>query len=123
VWQSPAVGFEGEDFLNVVVLIKTPLSPSTLKNEILRPLEALLGRVRTKEKFSARKIDMDILLHNEDIVDIELWEQPHLTLPLAELIPDFQKGETGETLEEISKILQQSSRVQLREDLILDQAV
>ena len=61
-WHTPAVGFKGEDFLNAVVLIKTPLSPKTLKNEVLRPLEALLGRVRTEEKFSARTIDMDILL-------------------------------------------------------------
>ena len=73
IWQSPAVGFEGDDFLNAVVEIKTPLSPDSLKNEILRPLEALLGRTRTEEKFSPRMVDIDILLYQNKLMDEELW--------------------------------------------------
>jgi len=66
IWRTPAVGFEGEDFLNAVVLIYTCISANTLKNEVLRPLEALLGRVRSEEKFSPRAIDIDILLYQDE---------------------------------------------------------
>jgi 2-amino-4-hydroxy-6-hydroxymethyldihydropteridine diphosphokinase len=115
-WRTPAVGFEGDDFLNTVVLIKTGLSPSVLKSEILRPLEALLGRIRTKEKFSPRTIDIDILLYQDQLIDKELWSQPHLAVPLAEIIPNYLREETGETLEEIAQRLQSTSQIQIWND-------
>jgi 2-amino-4-hydroxy-6-hydroxymethyldihydropteridine diphosphokinase len=108
IWQTAAVGFEGEDFLNAVLLIFTPLSVNTLKNEVLRPLEALLGRVRKEEKFAPRTIDIDILLCKDQPIDEEIWTQPHLALPLAELYPNYRREETGETLEDIAQTLMQT---------------
>jgi hypothetical protein len=49
VWQTRAVGSKGPDFLNAAVLISSPLSYDELRNQILRPIENLLGRVRTKD--------------------------------------------------------------------------
>lgn len=117
IWQTPAVGFEGEDFLNAVVAIQTLLPPDSLKYEIIRPLETLLGRTRTREKFSSRTIDIDILLYPDELVDEELWFQPHLAVPLAELNPEYARKETGETLIEVASNLQKNSRIQLRKDL------
>jgi 2-amino-4-hydroxy-6-hydroxymethyldihydropteridine diphosphokinase len=112
-WRTTAVGFEGDDFLNAAVLIKTGLSPSVLENEVLKPLEALLGRIRTEEKFSPRTIDIDILLYQDQLIDKELWSQPHLAVPLAELIPNYLREETGETLEEVAQRLQSTSQIQI----------
>lgn len=116
IWQTPAVGFKGEDFLNAVVLIKTSLTPGVLKNEILRPIEAFMGRVRTKQKYSPRTIDIDIILYQDKLMDKELWSQAHLAVPLAELNPDFVKDHTGETLIEVARILRNTSQIQKRKD-------
>jgi 2-amino-4-hydroxy-6-hydroxymethyldihydropteridine diphosphokinase len=118
IWQSPAVGFEGEDFLNAVVLIYTPISANTLKNEILRPIEALLGRVRKNEKFAPRTIDIDILLYRDEVMDEELWTQPHLAVPLAELYPDYQKTNSGETLKDVANTLKQTYPIKMWEESV-----
>jgi 2-amino-4-hydroxy-6-hydroxymethyldihydropteridine diphosphokinase len=115
IWQTPAVGFEGEDFLNAVVLIYTPISANTLRIEVLRPIEALLGRVRKKEKFIPRTIDIDILLHQDELLDEELWAQPHLAVPLAEIYPGYKREATGETLEDIANSLRQNHPIKLWE--------
>jgi 2-amino-4-hydroxy-6-hydroxymethyldihydropteridine diphosphokinase len=113
IWQTPAVGFEGEDFLNAVVLIHTPISANTLKIEVLRPIEALLGRVRKEEKFALRTIDIDILLHKDELIDEELWTQPHLAVPLAEIYPDYKKGAAGETLKDVASALKQTHPIKI----------
>jgi 2-amino-4-hydroxy-6-hydroxymethyldihydropteridine diphosphokinase len=102
VWQSPAEGFNGADFLNAVVHIQTDLSSVSLKYRVLRPLEAQLGRVRTEHKYSPRTIDIDILLFGDRILDPEIWEQPHLAVPLAELLPDLDRPDNGKTLAALS---------------------
>ena len=101
VWQTPAVGFEGDVFLNAVALIETDLPPNDLKFQILRQIEAQLSRVRTEEKFAPRTIDIDILIYNDELTDEELWTQPHLAVPLAELYPTFVNI-TGEKLENVA---------------------
>jgi len=115
-WQTPAVGFEGDDFLNAVVLIETDLPSNDLKFEVLRKIESDLGRIRTKEKFAPRTLDIDILIYDDVLIDDEMWTQPHLAVPLAELYPTFENN-TGENLSEISRILQLNSAINLREDL------
>lgn len=115
-WQTPAVGFSGGDFLNAVVLIETDLSAEVLKFEVLRKIESDLGRIRTKEKFTPRTLDIDILIYDDVLIDDEMWTQPHLAVPLAELYPTFENN-TGENLSEISRILQLNSAINLREDL------
>ncbi len=116
-WQTPAVGFEGDDFLNAVALTKTELSPDDLRIHILRKIEAQLDRVRTEEKFAPRTIDIDILIYNDKLIDEELWTRPHLAIPLTELYPHFENN-TGEKLEDVSKTLQQTSSISLREDVL-----
>jgi 2-amino-4-hydroxy-6-hydroxymethyldihydropteridine diphosphokinase len=116
-WQTPSVGFAGDDFLNAVVLIETSLPPDDLKENVLRKIESQLNRVRTEEKFAPRTIDIDILIYNDELIDEELWAQPHLAVPLAELYPTFGKN-TGEKLEDIARALQQTSSISLREKVL-----
>ena len=102
LWQTPAVGSEGPDFLNMVVLVESERSPAALKHEVLRPIEAELGRVRVTDKNAPRTIDLDVLVWDGEVMEAELWEMAHLAVPMAELCPEFAHPETGENLDEIA---------------------
>ena len=98
VWQTRAVGSKGPDFLNAAVIISTPLSNDDLRNQILRPVENLLGRVRTKDPNAPRTIDLDIVIANGELIDQDVWKYAHVCVPVAQLIPDFQNPVTGESI-------------------------
>ena len=98
VWESESVGFDGPNFLNTCVLFITDLQPVELKEKIIRPIEAKLGRVRGEEKNAPRPIDIDILLFDNKPLNTEFWNYAFVTVPLAELIPDFVHPVSGETL-------------------------
>ncbi|NUQ86346.1 MAG: 2-amino-4-hydroxy-6-hydroxymethyldihydropteridine diphosphokinase, partial [Anaerolineales bacterium] len=56
-WESRSVGAEGPNYLNACVLFKSELLQVELKETIIRPIEARLGRRRSENKFSPRTID------------------------------------------------------------------
>lgn len=63
VYETPAEGFSGENFFNLVVAVQTQMSPHQVRY-YLRELEASHGRVRTsKNQFISRTIDLDQLLY------------------------------------------------------------
>lgn len=57
VWESAPAESAGPNFLNLALLLTTPLDAETLKMQVLRPLEARLGRVRSADKNAPRPID------------------------------------------------------------------
>ena len=61
VYESEAVGFEGNNFLNLVTSGESDDSLEEVQN-YLKMLEDDMGRERDKPKFSDRPIDIDILL-------------------------------------------------------------
>src|SRR5690625_7312225 len=63
VFESEAVGFNGDNFLNLVVGIVTGLSVAQL-SECLKRIEAEQGRERSAPKFSARTLDIDSLAYD-----------------------------------------------------------
>lgn len=81
-YRTPAVGFDGDDFLNAAAAIETELSPQAL-NDWLHDLEARQGRRRGPgiARFSSRSLDVDIVLYD----DLVLRGDGHLELPRAEL--------------------------------------
>jgi len=95
VFESEAVGFVGDNFLNLVVLIKTALSVGKLQ-ELFRQIEDAQGRNRNRPRYSERTIDIDILVYGEcqgtfDGVYLprrEITENAHVLWPLSELIPE-----------------------------------
>lgn len=103
-YRNPAVGFDGDDFLNLVVGFDTGLG---LKGtaEKLRELEAAQGRDRSLPKFSARTIDLDLLIldncvEEEGGVQLprdEILKYAFVLCPLAELVGEFQHPETGQS--------------------------
>ena len=97
VYQSAAVGFDGDDFLNLVVKFETSLDVLEVVRQ-LRVIEDSLGRDRSQPRFSKRPIDLDILLYedlvmNEPNIQIpreEILESPHVLKPLSDIAPDLQ---------------------------------
>jgi 2-amino-4-hydroxy-6-hydroxymethyldihydropteridine diphosphokinase len=97
VYESEAWGFVSENaFLNQVVLYETALNP----NELLRTIkliEAENGRVHTKNGYSSRNLDIDILFYGDLRYSSDILTIPHLMLhkrrftllPMAEIAPDF----------------------------------
>lgn len=95
VFESEAVGFDGDNFHNLVAEIDTELSLDDLISW-LKHLEAELGRRRGVEKFSSRVIDIDILLYGDLVAEEpivlprpEIRDNAYVLWPLSELAPDL----------------------------------
>ncbi|MGI9257508.1 MAG: 2-amino-4-hydroxy-6-hydroxymethyldihydropteridine diphosphokinase [Gammaproteobacteria bacterium] len=105
IFRNPPVGFEGDDFLNLVLRLRTRLTPQEIE-EILNEIECRAGRVRDGEGPGPRSLDLDLLLYGS-LVDADL-RLPHpdilnyafVLCPLAELVPDLVHPITGIPLSE-----------------------
>ena len=65
VFESPPVGAPGTPrYLNAALRLRTDRGARSLKLEVLRPLEARLGRVRRADRNAPRTIDLDIALYD-----------------------------------------------------------
>ncbi|UVW34542.1 2-amino-4-hydroxy-6-hydroxymethyldihydropteridine diphosphokinase [SAR92 clade bacterium H455] len=92
VYESEAVGFEGDSFYNLVVGIHSTQSVGEL-SKILKAVEDVQGRDRTAPKFGARSLDIDILTVDDrvgviDGVSIprdEILKNAFVLQPLAEI--------------------------------------
>jgi 2-amino-4-hydroxy-6-hydroxymethyldihydropteridine diphosphokinase len=87
VWESAPVGGEGQNFLNAAVLAVSHRDALLLKQRVLLPLEARLGRKRTPDKNSPRPIDLDIIFFDHQLLDPTLWEYAHRAVPVSEILP------------------------------------
>ena len=89
VHQTKAEGFEGDDFLNLVVAGESSLSFEEL-NKKLKEIEDESGRNRDAPKFSARTLDIDIVLQigDEEILfeSDEIEKYSFVSEPLKELL-------------------------------------
>ncbi|TNF32773.1 MAG: 2-amino-4-hydroxy-6-hydroxymethyldihydropteridine diphosphokinase [Gammaproteobacteria bacterium] len=64
VYETAAVGFEGDAFFNLVAGFDTDWTVAQLAHW-LRALEAAHGRVRGDAKFSDRTLDVDLLVYGD----------------------------------------------------------
>jgi len=119
VWESKSVGFEGTNFLNACIIYLTLLPGSELKEKIIRPIEAKLGRIRSTDKNAPRTIDIDIVLYDEPPLNLEFWEYAFVTVPLAELIPDFEHPTRHEKLIQAAEQLQGQVWIVPRGDVLI----
>lgn len=119
IWQTPAVGMEGPDFLNVVIEVRTELNPEEIKKQVTQKIENELGRVRTEDKFAPRTIDIDLLIYDNQVLDEEIWDHAHLAVPLAELIPDLVNDKTNLSLKSIADQFQSTTMIKPCLDLYI----
>lgn len=108
VYETAAVGFEGDPFYNLAVGFETDLPLAEVANELAR-IEADHGRTRESKKFSARTLDLDLLLYGDAVVSEgklklprkELIEYAFMLEPLAEIAPDLNHPVLGLSFREI----------------------
>lgn len=105
---NPVGGPTGQDlFLNGAVRFTTLHPPATVLN-ILQRIELALGRKR-QIRWQARKIDLDLLLYDQEIVTDKELVLPHPRMafrrfvlePAAEIAAEMLDPVTGRSLEEL----------------------
>ena len=93
VYKTDSWGFKGDDFYNICIAVSTYLPPEELLKNILN-IETELGRKREQNnKYTNRKIDIDILLFDDEIVFSKniiiphprMLERKFVLVPLAEI--------------------------------------
>jgi len=117
IYESEAVGFDGDNFYNLVVQLGTD-EPVEVVVSILKQIEDEHGRTRSGPRFSARTLDIDILLYDELIRDDELVSIPRdeilknafVLRPLAELVGESLHPQTGESYRELWQRFDHSSQ-------------
>ena len=70
IYESEAVGFKGDNFLNLVVGFASDYCVRELR-EVLRKIEDDHGRLRGGPKFSSRTLDIDILTVDNLVGDVD----------------------------------------------------
>ena len=77
-YRSEACGFESEnDFLNLVTLVETNLSPSELLAKT-QEIERKIGRkTKTSKNYTDRIIDIDIVFYDNLTIDTPKLKIPH----------------------------------------------
>ena len=77
IYETEPWGFEHElSFLNQVVVLESNLLPDEVLNRA-QEIEQDLGRVRKKNRYSERTIDIDILFYDDQIISSDRLEIPH----------------------------------------------
>lgn len=102
VYESSPLGFEGEDFFNMVVRLQTDLAPADIVGQ-LEEIHGIAGRKRDSSKLISRVLDIDLLLYDGLVVNegglhiprSDILDYSFVLRPLAELAPEFVHPVTG----------------------------
>ncbi len=108
VYDTPAVGFSGSNFLNLVAGFDSE-RPVQEVAAILRTIEARHGRIRGGERFAPRTLDLDLLLYGDLVLNEggihlpreEITSCAFILCPLAEIAPGGSHPVSGRTFREL----------------------
>jgi 2-amino-4-hydroxy-6-hydroxymethyldihydropteridine diphosphokinase len=112
VWDTAPIGPPQPRYLNAVLELETTLAPLPLL-DVLQRIETTGGRVRGPVRWTARTLDLDLLLYGDEVVRNPRLVVPHPDLvarrfvlsPLAELCPDLVVPGTGRTVAQLLALL------------------
>jgi 2-amino-4-hydroxy-6-hydroxymethyldihydropteridine diphosphokinase len=104
VYESEPVGFTGDVFYNLVVGFESVWEVKSIAKK-LRQIELDHGRTREAQKFSARSLDLDLILYGDLIVSDgrlqiprdEIERYAFVLEPLAEIAPNLAHPISGKT--------------------------
>ncbi|HEX3008234.1 MAG TPA: 2-amino-4-hydroxy-6-hydroxymethyldihydropteridine diphosphokinase [Bacteroidales bacterium] len=108
VYESRSWGYEGQDFLNMVIKIETQLSPLAILR-MTQQIEKNAGRIKTPGQYSDRSIDLDILFYDHLIIKEEELTIPHprlherlfVLVPLMDIEPDYIHPTKNKTITQL----------------------
>ncbi|MBK8814235.1 MAG: 2-amino-4-hydroxy-6-hydroxymethyldihydropteridine diphosphokinase [Methylococcaceae bacterium] len=94
IYESAPVGFQGDAFYNMVAGFDTDLEIKALA-KTLRDIEIANGRPLDSKKFSSRKLDLDLILYGNAVINDDSLQIPRSDIeryafvlePLAEIAP------------------------------------
>jgi 2-amino-4-hydroxy-6-hydroxymethyldihydropteridine diphosphokinase len=112
VWDAAPLGPPQPRYLNAVLELETDLPPLDLL-DVLQEIERTGARARSAVRWSARSLDLDLLLYGDLVLRHPRLVVPHPDLvarrfvlaPLAELRPDRVVPGTGRTVAQLLAIL------------------
>lgn len=93
-YETEPVGPEQDDFVNAVAQVETELTPHDLLDALQQIETRMFGRTRDV-RWGPRRMDLDLLLYDDDVLEDETLTLPHprlhergfVLVPLAELAP------------------------------------
>lgn len=102
VYESKAIGFEGENFYNLVVSFETAKSIQQIKATLCQ-IESQFGRTRQGNRFSSHTLDLDLLLYDDVVQHDDQVNLPHpdieryafVLAPLADIAPSLRHPQAG----------------------------
>ncbi len=103
VYRSPAVGFDGPDFYNLVAAFDTDQAPDELV-AVFEDIHRRAGRDRRRERLSSRTLDIDLLLYGDCVQDEpplprdDVLEYAFVLKPLVDIAPELRHPVSGRTL-------------------------
>ena len=124
IYESAAVGFSGASFYNCVVGFHSELGVKDVAKQ-LRQIEVDNGRTRSCTKFSARTLDLDLILYGDLVISDgrlqiprdEIERYAFVLEPLAEIAPTLKHPVShisyAELWEKFDKLQAQQQRIQL----------
>lgn len=94
IYETEPVGFTGDPFYNLVAGFDTGFDVKTVANQ-LRTIEINHGRPPDSKKFSSRKLDLDLILYGDAVINENSIQLPRKDIenyafvlePLAEIAP------------------------------------
>ncbi len=104
VYESPAFGFEGPDFLNLVVRFRSDSGVDAVE-AVLSELENGRGR-DSGERSGSRTLDLDLLLFGARVdarrrlPRADILRYPFVLAPLAEIAPALPHPLTGQRMDQ-----------------------
>ena len=75
VYETEAVGFDGDAFYNLVIGIETDQTVAEIR-QTLRAIEDAQGRLRGSKKFAPRTLDLDLLTWGNAVGIVDGYELP-----------------------------------------------
>jgi 2-amino-4-hydroxy-6-hydroxymethyldihydropteridine diphosphokinase len=118
---DPVGGPPQERYLNAVVALRTALAPRALLERLLA-IEARAGRERGPVRAAPRRLDLDLLLYDDLVLEEPGLVVPHPRLhergfalePLRDLAPDLVHPVLGETIDRLARRVRDPSAVRRR---------
>ena len=123
VYQTESWGFEGNDFFNIALELKTNLNPESLL-KTTQNIEIALGRSnKTSDEYSDRPIDIDILFFDDEIIfepglivpHQHLHKRKFVLVPLCDIAPKFIHPIEKQRIEVILKNCSDSQNIDITE--------